>query len=63
VIRTVNFTDDGDIVLRGELGTDFVKSGCVLLTKAQADEAAKHGWVIQGDPETATQPPLYRVYR
>jgi hypothetical protein len=63
MIRRVEFTESGDIVLRGEHGTDVVKSGVAMLTAPQAAEAERHGWKIEGEPETATVPPLYRVKR
>lgn len=63
MIRRVEFTGSGDIVLSGELGTDVVKSGVVMLTQQQADEAVRHGWSIIGEGDPATQPPLIRVKR
>lgn len=61
--RIVEFTGHGDIVLRGAGGTDVVKSGVVMLTLQQAQEAERHGWKIEGKPDHATMPSLYRVKR
>lgn len=63
MIRLVTFNDHGDILLQGELGTDTVKHGVVLLTKEQAAQAAEWGWYPDGDAPSETVPPLYRVRR
>jgi hypothetical protein len=61
--RTVEFRDNGDIVITGETSRDMIHEGVVLLTKEEADEAVAWGWTIQGDALPDTQPPLYRVRR
>jgi hypothetical protein len=63
MIRAVKFLENGDIVLSGEKGTDVIASGVAMLTAPQAAEAQAHGWTIEGEPETATVPPLHRVKR
>jgi hypothetical protein len=67
MIRHISFTQDGDICVEHKVGEnnhhEFITRGIVLLTKEQADEAvAHHGWQLWSHiPETATDPPLYRV--
>lgn len=61
--RRVEFSDNGDIIMTGEMSRDVVKAGVVLLTFTQAELAARYGWKIEGRPEMATEPWLYRVRR
>jgi hypothetical protein len=61
--RTVEFRDNGDIVITGEQSRDMVHEGTVLLTEEEADAAAKFGWKRIGGHPTPTQPPMVRVRR
>jgi hypothetical protein len=61
--RTVEFRDNGDIVITGEKSRDVIHQGVALLTKEEADEAVHWGWKIEGGPYHSTTPPLYRVRR
>jgi hypothetical protein len=61
--RSVEFRDNGDIVITGERSRDMIHEGVVLLTKEEAEQAVQWGWKIQGDALPDTQPLLYRVKR
>lgn len=61
--RTVEFRDNGDIVIIGEHSRDMVHEGTVLLTEEEADEAAHWGWKRIGGHPTETTPPMVRVRR
>jgi hypothetical protein len=58
--RTVEFRDNGDIVIITERSRDMIHEGTVLLTEQEADEAAHWGWKrIGGHPAD----PMVRVRR
>ena len=61
--RTVEFRDNGDIVITSENARNMIHEGVVMLTKEEADEAVHWGWKIEGGPYHSTSPPLYRVRR
>jgi hypothetical protein len=61
--RTIEFRDNGDIIIKTDRGNELTHEGVVMLTKEEADEAVHWGWKIEGGPYHATSPPLYRVRR
>ena len=61
--RSIEFRDNGDIVLTGEASRDMIHEGVVMLTKEEAEEATHWGWKIEGGPYRSTSPPLYWVRR
>ena len=63
MIRSVSFNETGDITVSGQMGTDRVVRGVVLLTEEQAQEAERHGWQRFGKPMTETTPHLIAVRR
>ena len=44
MIRRIGFNQLGDIVVDHALYREEIKSGIVLLTPEQVEEAARHGW-------------------
>ena len=63
MIRNITFTAEGHIHIEGEMSSETIRCGVVLLTKAQAAEAKKHGWLPYGPGPyaTSTTPALYAV--
>lgn len=61
--RTISFTPEGHIHIEGELSTETIRGGIVLLTAVQVEEALKNGWHRYGTRPYATDtiPALYAV--
>jgi hypothetical protein len=60
--RVISFTGDGDIRVEGEMFTEVISCGVVLLTLEQARTAELHGWKLDEQPfAKETSPWLYSV--
>ena len=63
MIRDISFNEAGDIIIETATHRDVCKSGVVLLTEEQAQEAERHGWERFGNVVTETVPHLIAVRR
>lgn len=61
--RNISFNQHGDIVVESDTHRDEIKSGIVLLTPDQVEEAKQHGWVEVPSHRADIERGLRRVQR